>query len=82
MNTTWTRDSENNVWVNEEWTITKEFYADGPSLFTWVVRRNGEHIARDGSLYVDNGPLSRQTPAEFDRLKDAKAWVYYVKVTS
>lgn len=43
------------------WTIVKEHYADGPSLFVWVLYR--DNVGGSGTRRVD----------EFGRLRDAKA---------
>lgn len=44
-----------------QWTITKEWYADGPSLFTWVLR------SADNETYEDF-PTRRAARAHAEHL--------------
>lgn len=72
----WRRTSEDdgmsNVGVTEtsadgQWTITKEWFADGPSLFEWVLRSS------DNNVY-ESFRTRRAARAHADQL-DAKAGV-------
>ena len=46
------------------WTIRKQFYADGPSLFVWTVERDDEYAEfkrrRDAVAYAQAHPYHQE----------------------
>ena len=71
----WSRTSapEGGRWTNIEtvytsgpWTVTKEFYADGPSLFEWVLENSEDRWVREPHR------TARQAKAKAAKLVDEK----------
>ena len=53
------------VWKSGPWTITKEFYADGPTMFEWILT-----TVHDRTLYETFGTLkAAKANAEQRQLK-------------
>jgi hypothetical protein len=46
------------------WVIRKEFYADGPSLYTWVLYCHGNRIDEATTLRAAKALIPKEPPCE------------------